>query len=93
MTTCKVAGTVNITGNTQGDDKAASNLPWLPRRRIRSLAGKCSSDSRIGLNADLIRLSHRAAPDTNVFIGDRANICAVIKERVRQLQSGPALAE
>lgn len=26
MTTCKVAGTVNITGNTQGDDKAASNL-------------------------------------------------------------------
>ena len=24
MTTCKVAGTVNITGNTQGDDKAAS---------------------------------------------------------------------
>lgn len=81
MTTCKVAGTVNITGNTQGDDKAASNLHVAASAEDQAvLAGNVSSDSRIGLNADLIPAYRivRGSPDTNVFTSDRAN-CAVTK--------------
>lgn len=78
MTTCKVAGTVNITGNTQGDDKAASNLHVAEDQAV--LAGNVSSDSRIGLNADLIPAYRivQGSSDTNVFTSDRAN-CAVTK--------------
>lgn len=48
MTTCKVAGTVNITGNTQGDDKAASNLHVAASAEDQAvLAGNVSSDSRM----------------------------------------------
>lgn len=78
MTTCKVAGTVNITGNTQGDDKAASNLHVAASAEDQAvLAGNVSSDSRIGLNADLIPpiASCRGSSDTNVFTSDRANCC------------------
>lgn len=81
MTTCKVAGTVNITGNTQGDDKAASNLHVAASAEDQAvLAGNVSSDSRIGLNADLIPAYRivRGSSDTNVFTSDRAN-CAVTK--------------
>lgn len=81
MTTCKVAGTVNITGNTQGDDKAASNLHVAASAEDQAvLAGNVSSDSRIGLNADLIPAYRivRGSSDTNVFTSDRAN-CAVMK--------------
>lgn len=81
MTTCKVAGTVNITGNTQGDDKAASNLHVAASAEDQTvLAGNVSSDSRIGLNADLIPAYRivRGSSDTNVFTSDRAN-CAVTK--------------
>lgn len=81
MTTCKVAGTVNITGNTQGDDKAASNLHVAASAEDQAvLAGNVSSDSRIGLNADLIPTYRivRGSSDTNVFTSDRAN-CAVTK--------------
>lgn len=81
MTTCKVAGTVNITGNTQGDDKAASNLHVATSAEDQAvLAGNVSSDSRIGLNADLIPAYRivRGSSDTNVFTSDRAN-CAVTK--------------
>lgn len=81
MTTCKVAGTVNITGNTQGDDKAASNLHVAASAEDQAvLAGNVSSDSRIGLNADLIPVYRivRGSSDTNVFTSDRAN-CAVTK--------------
>lgn len=81
MTTCKVAGTVNITGNTQGDDKAASNLHVAASAEDQAvLAGNVSSDSRIGLNADLIPAYRivRGSSDTNVFISDRTN-CAVTK--------------
>ena len=81
MTTCKVAGTVNITGNTQGDDKAASNLHVAASAEDQAvLAGSVSSDSRIGLNADLIPAYRivRGSSDTNVFTSDRAN-CAVTK--------------
>lgn len=81
MTTCKVAGTVNITGNTQGDDKAASNLHVAASAEDQAvLAGNVSSDSRIGLNADLIPAYRivRGSSDTNVFTSDRTN-CAVTK--------------
>ena len=81
MTTCKVAGTVNITGNTQGDDKAASNLHVAASAEDQAvLAGNVSSDSRIGLNADLIPAYRivQGSSDTNVFTSDRAN-CAVTK--------------
>lgn len=81
MTTCKVAGTVNITGNTQGADKAASNLHVAASAEDQAvLAGNVSSDSRIGLNADLIPAYRivRGSSDTNVFTSDRAN-CAVTK--------------
>lgn len=81
MTTCKVAGTVNITGNTQGDDKAASNLHVAASAEDQAvLAGNVSSDSRIGLNANLIPAYRivRGSSDTNVFTSDRAN-CAVTK--------------
>lgn len=81
MTTCKVAGTVNITGNTQGDDKAASNLHVAASAEDQAvLAGNVSSDSCIGLNADLIPAYRivRGSSDTNVFTSDRAN-CAVTK--------------
>lgn len=81
MTTCKIAGTVNITGNTQGDDKAASNLHVAASAEDQAvLAGNVSSDSRIGLNADLIPAYRivRGSSDTNVFTSDRAN-CAVTK--------------
>lgn len=81
MTTCKVAGTVNITGNTQGDDKAASNLHVAASAEDQAvLAGNVSSDSRIGLNADLILAYRivRGSSDTNVFTSDRTN-CAVTK--------------
>lgn len=81
MTTCKVAGTVNITGNTQGDDKAASNLHVAASAEDQAvLAGNVSSNSRIGLNADLIPAYRivRGSSDTNVFTSDRAN-CAVTK--------------
>ena len=81
MNTCKVAGTVNITGNTQGDDKAASNLHVAASAEDQAvLAGNVSSDSRIGLNADLIPAYRivRGSSDTNVFTSDRAN-CAVTK--------------
>lgn len=83
MTTCKVAGTVNITGNTQGDDKAASNLHVAASAEDQAvLAGNVSSDSRIGLNADLIPAYRivRGSSDTNVFTSDRAN-CAVTKNK------------
>lgn len=81
MTTCKVAGTVNITGNTQGDDKAASNLHVAASAEDQAvLAGNASSDSRVGLNADLIPAYRivQGSSDTNVFTSDRAN-CAVTK--------------
>lgn len=81
MTTCKVAGTVNITGNTQGDDKTASNLHVAASAEDQAvLAGNVSSDSRIGLNADLIPAYRivRGSSDTNVFTSDRTN-CAVTK--------------
>lgn len=81
MTTCKVAGTVNIAGNTQGDDKAASNLHVAASAEDQAvLAGNVSSDSRIGLNADLIPAYRivQGSSDTNVFTSDRAN-CAVTK--------------
>ena len=81
MTTCKVAGTVNITGNTQGDDKAASNLHVAASAEDQAvLAGNVSSDSRSGLNADLIPAYRivQGSSDTNVFTSDRAN-CAVTK--------------
>ncbi len=81
MTACKVAGTVNITGNTQGDDKAASNLHVAASAEDQAvLAGNVSSDSRIGLNADLIPAYRivQGSSDTNVFTSDRAN-CAVTK--------------
>lgn len=83
MTTCKVAGTVNITGNTQGDDKAASNLHVAASAEDQAvLAGNVSSDSRIGLNADLIPAYRivRGSSDTNVFTSDRTN-CAVTKNK------------
>lgn len=83
MTTCKVAGTVNITGNTQGDDKAASNLHMAASAEDQAvLAGNVSSDSRIGLNADLIPAYRivRGSSDTNVFTSDRTN-CAVTKNK------------
>lgn len=83
MTTCKVAGTVNITGNTQGDDKAASNLHVAASAEDQAvLAGNVSSDSRIGLNADLIPAYRivQGSSDTNVFTSDRAN-CAVTKNK------------
>lgn len=83
MTTCKVAGTVNITGNTQGDDKTASNLHVAASAEDQAvLAGNVSSDSRIGLNADLIPAYRivRGSSDTNVFTSDRAN-CAVTKNK------------
>lgn len=83
MTTCKVAGTVNITGNTQGDDKTASNLHVAASAEDQAvLAGNVSSDSRIGLNADLIPAYRivRGSSDTNVFTSDRTN-CAVTKNK------------
>lgn len=83
MTTCKVAGTVNITGNTQGADKAASNLHVAASAEDQAvLAGNVSSDSRIGLNADLIPAYRivRGSSDTNVFTSDRTN-CAVTKNK------------
>ena len=83
MTTCKVAGTVNITGNTQGDDKSASNLHVAASAEDQAvLAGNVSSDSRIGLNADLIPAYRivRGSSDTNVFTSDRTN-CAVTKNK------------
>lgn len=79
MTTCKVNGTVNITGNTQGDNKTASNLHVAASAEDQAvIAGNISSDSRIGLNADLIPAYRivRGTSDASVFTSDRTN-CAV----------------
>ena len=84
ITTCTVGGALNITGNTQGDSKTASNLhvgeaAENPHIYISYGDDKLTSAARIGVNSDLVPTKQivYGTTDTNIFSSDRTG-CALV---------------
>lgn len=84
ITTCTVGGALNITGNTQGDSKTASNLhvgeaAENPHIYISYGDDKLTSAARIGVNSDLVPTKQivYGTTDTNIFSRDRTG-CALV---------------
>lgn len=84
ITTCTVGGALNITGNTQGDSKTASNLhvgeaAENPHIYISYGDDKLTSAARIGVNSDLVPIKQivYGTTDTNIFSRDRTG-CALV---------------
>lgn len=84
ITTCTVGGALNITGNTQGDSKTASNLhvgeaAENPHIYISYGDDKMTSAARIGVNSDLVPTKQivYGTTDTNIFSRDRTG-CALV---------------
>lgn len=84
ITTCTVGGALNITGNTQGDSKTASNLHVgedAEKQQIYIGYGdnKLTSAARIGVNSDLVPTKQivYGTTDTNIFSSDRTD-CALV---------------
>lgn len=84
ITTCTVGGALNITGNTQGDSKTASNLHVgedAEKQQIYIGYGddKLTSAASIGVNSDLVPTKQivYGTTDTNIFFSDRTD-CALV---------------
>ena len=84
ITTCTVGGALNITGNTQGDSKTASNLhvgeaAENPHIYISRDKDKLTPAARIGVNSDLVPTKQivYGTTDTNIFFSDRTG-CALV---------------
>ena len=84
ITTCTVGGALNITGNTQGDSKTASNLhvgeaAENPHIYISYGDDKLTPAARIGVNSDLVPTKQivYGTTDTNIFSRDRTG-CALV---------------
>ena len=84
ITTCTVGGALNITGNTQGESKTASNLyvgeaAENPHIYISYGDDKLTSAASIGVNSDLVPTKQivYGTTDTNIFFSDRTD-CALV---------------
>ena len=84
ITTCTVGGALNITGNTQGESKTASNLhvgeaAENPHIYISYGDDKLTPAARIGVNSDLVPTKQivYGTTDTNIFSRDRTG-CALV---------------
>lgn len=84
MTTCTVGGALNITGNTQGESKTASNLhvgenAEKPQIYIGDDDDKLTSAASIGVNSDLVPTKQivYGTTATNIFFSDRTD-CALV---------------
>lgn len=83
-TVCTVGGALNITGNTQGDSKTASNLhvgeeAKNPQISIGYGDDKLTSAASIGVNSDLVPTKQivYGTTATNIFFSDRTD-CALV---------------
>ena len=83
-TVCTVGGALNITGNTQGDSKTASNLhvgeeAKNPQISIGYDDDKLTSAASIGVNSDLVPTKQivYGTTATNIFFSDRTD-CALV---------------
>lgn len=84
LAACTVGGALNITGNTQGDSKTASNLhvgeeAENPHIYIGYGDNKLTSAASIGVNSDLVPTEQivYGTTDTNIFFSDRTD-CALV---------------
>lgn len=84
LAACTVGGALNITGNTQGDSKTASNLhvgeeAENPHIYIGYGDNKLTSAASIGVNSDLVPTKQivYGTTDTNIFFSDRTD-CALV---------------
>ena len=84
LAACTVGGALNITGNTQGDSKTASNLhvgeeAENPHIYIGYGDNKLTSAARIGVNSDLVPTKQivYGTTATNIFFSDRTD-CALV---------------
>lgn len=84
LAACTVGGALNITGNTQGDSKTASNLhvgeeAENPHIYISYGDDKLTSAASIGVNSDLVPTKQivYGTTDTNIFFSDRTD-CALV---------------
>lgn len=80
LAACTVGGALNITGNTQGDSKTASNLhvgeeAENPHIYIGYGDNKLTSAARIGVNSDLVPTKQivYGTTNTNIFFSDRTD--------------------
>lgn len=83
-TVCTVGGALNITGNTQGESKTASNLhvgeeAKNPQIYIGYGDDKLTSAASIGVNSDLVPTKQivYGTTATNIFFSDRTD-CALV---------------
>ena len=84
LAACTVGGALNITGNTQGDSKTASNLhvgeeAENPHIYIGYGDDKLTSAASIGVNSDLVPTKQivYGTTNTNIFFSDRTD-CALV---------------
>ena len=84
ITTCTVGGALNITGNTQGESKTASNLHVGEDAEKQQIYigyddNKLTSAARIGVNSDLVPIKQivYGTTATNIFFSDRTD-CALV---------------
>ena len=84
LAACTVGGALNITGNTQGDSKTASNLhvgeeAENPHIYIGYGDDKLTSAASIGVNSDLVPTKQivYGTTATNIFFSDRTD-CALV---------------
>lgn len=84
LAACTVGGALNITGNTQGDSKTASNLhvgeeAENPHIYIGYDDDKLTSAASIGVNSDLVPTEQivYGTTATNIFFSDRTD-CALV---------------
>lgn len=84
LAACTVGGALNITGNTQGESKTASNLhvgeeAENPHIYIGYGDNKLTSAASIGVNSDLVPTEQivYGTMDTNIFFSDRTD-CALV---------------
>ena len=84
LAACTVGGALNITGNTQGESKTASNLhvgeeAENPHIYISYGDDKLTSAASIGVNSDLVPTKQivYGTTDTNIFFSDRTD-CALV---------------